>query len=109
MTPARTTMYTVRPAAQILVDGGPGALLDQVLKALEDDERAIAPVCGYDYDTGRIDSTFRIELTDGPGDNIAAATAVACSIFEDALVRSRLFQVTEAVTVVAGDDPDLLL
>lgn len=104
-----TAMYTVRAAAQILIDGGPGLLLDQVLDALEADERAIAPVCGYDSESGRIDSTFQIELELGPENNLGAAAARACSIFEDAFIRCRLFQATEAITVVTGDNPDLLL
>jgi hypothetical protein len=106
ITTTRTT-YTVRAAAHAPVKGDAGPLLDRVLEALEQDERAIAPVCGYDYDTGRVDATFQLELA-SPGRGLVSGTEEARRIFDAALHIAHVFVATSAISIVPGDDPDLL-
>jgi hypothetical protein len=102
-----STIFTVQPAACAPVQGDAGPLLDRVLGALEQDERAIAPVCGYDYDTGRVECTFQVELDERPA-GLPSATEEARRIFESALHIAGAYVATSAISIVEGDDPDLL-
>ena len=112
MTETATTTFTVQPFAIVPIDGDPGDLLDRVLDALELDPLALGAVCGYEQDTGRVDAIFQVELPDVYGASaggIERASGEAAAIFDRALRRARIVDAhTAGVSVVHGDDPDLL-
>jgi hypothetical protein len=92
----------------VAVDGDAGPLLDRLLEALERDDRVSAPVCGYDYDAGRVECTFQFELADADSVSLVSATGRTRGIFDDALHTAGLLVATSAIAVVAGEDPDQL-
>lgn len=103
----KTIEYSCRPWAVIDVDRHADAM-DRILDALETDERALgAGGVGFNDKTGEVSSVFQVEVADG-GRGRDRATAAAQQIFDDALRAAGLEQRTAGVSVVRGDDPDLL-
>lgn len=101
--------FTVRTAANIPVDGDAADLLDGVLSALELDPRAIAPVCGYDYDRQEIDAIFQVQDDASVGLDRDLAASAAAQIFDRALIEGAgVAKKTFDLAIVEGDDPDLL-
>ena len=112
----RTDTFTVQPFATFPVDGDAAALLNAIGEALEQDARAHGPVVAYDYDRHRVDAIFQVELPveyDGVGAlplrwTITHASEFARSIFDRALLAAGIPAHTAGISVVEGDDPDLL-
>ena len=94
-----TQTFTVRPFATVPVEGNAADLLDTVLSQLEQDARAIAPSCFYDYDTQQISAVFQVEVDPLLGRQLAAA--MAFQVFDEVVHCGGL-------AIVEGDDADLL-
>lgn len=108
MTTMTIDIFTVRTAANVPVEGDAADLLDGVLSALERDPRAIAPVCGYDYDRQEVDAIFQVQDDASVGLDRELAAAGAYEIFDEALTAAGFDAHTSALSIVEGDDADLL-
>ena len=98
--------YTAAPYALVPVENDAGDLLYAVAEALGADERAAAPVTGYDYERQIVDAIFQVSI--GVPDLVAAAR-IACGIFDHALHASGMSASTLGLSIVAGNNPEMLL
>jgi hypothetical protein len=110
-TKTKTDYFSCLPWTRLELDGH-AAAMDKILTALEADPRAIGPVVGFDDGTLRVDALFQVSTGDADV-RIEPATAadaakLAIEIFDAALVAAGLEQRTTGLTIVEGDDPDLL-
>lgn len=109
--PTVMTEFTVRPFAAVTVADDAADLLNAIGGALDEDPRALGPVVGYDYETGRVAATFQVDLVqerDVLGSNLTSATDEARRAFDRALEFAGVDARTAGVAVVEGDDPELL-
>jgi hypothetical protein len=109
ITMTETTTFTVCPFADIDLDHETdGSTIDALLTALERDPRAIAPAVGYDHVTHRVDAIFQVQDDVTTGLDRQLASAGAFEIFDAALAAAGLDVRTVGLSIVEGDDPDLL-
>jgi hypothetical protein len=109
-TETSTETFTVRAFAAIEVAESAADLIDRILSAIEEDPRALAPVVDYDYDKQQVSALFQIEVESSAFAfrRAQAATHDAISLFDAAIARCGIDAVLGGLSIVEGDDPDLL-
>lgn len=103
-----TDTFTVQPFATVPVDGDAADLLERVGAALDNDPRALGPAVAYDYERQRVDAIFQLQDEAHVGLDRELAAAGAYEIFDVALATAGITARTSGLSIVEGDDPDLL-
>jgi hypothetical protein len=89
--------FTAEPFATVRVDGDAADLIDDVLSALERDDRVIAPALSYDYEKQQIEATFQVEPDD---ESAETAARLASAAFNDALAAAHADAISFGVSIV---------